>query len=65
VEIFPPGKSFEAIRLPNGQILISELARKEPPTIRPRRINGKLRGAAVELTRADIAAAVRAERDER
>jgi hypothetical protein len=64
-DIFQPGKAFDVMRLPNGQILISELARKETPVVRPRRIKGRLRGAAVELPRAAVAAAVRAERDDR
>jgi hypothetical protein len=64
-EIFEPGKAFDVLRLPNGQILISELAKKETPVVRPRRVKGRLRGAAIELDRASVAAAVRAERDER
>jgi len=64
-EIFTPGKSFETIKLSTGQIIMSELTRKEPPTLRVRRVNGKLRGAAVELSREVVAAAVRSERDSR
>jgi hypothetical protein len=64
-EIFQPGKSFDVVRLPSGQILISELARKEAPIVRSRRVQGRLRGAALVISRETVAAGVRAERDER
>jgi hypothetical protein len=35
------------------------------PIVKPRRINGRLRGADVKLSRETIAAAVRADRDQR
>jgi hypothetical protein len=38
---------------------------KEVPLVKPRRVNGRLRGADIVLSRETVAAAVRADRDER
>lgn len=64
-ELFPPQTAFDAVREPDGTIRLAEIPEKEVPVVRPRRINGRLRGADIELDAETIAAAVRADRDER
>jgi hypothetical protein len=62
-ELLRPKATFEATVQPDGSIRLIELA---PARImKPRRINGRLRGADVALSRERVAAAVRAERDAR
>lgn len=60
-ELFRPKADFEAIIEADGSIRLVELT--QVPVVKPRRVAGRLRGAAVRLTRQTIAAAVRAERD--
>lgn len=64
-ELFRPKATFEASVQTDGSIRIVELAQTEVPIVRPRRIDGRLRGADVQLSRQTLAAAVRAERDVR
>ena len=64
-ELFRPGKAFSAERQPDGSIRLIELVEKEVPIVKPRRINGRLRGADIRLSRETVAAAVRADRDSR
>jgi hypothetical protein len=63
VELFPPKADFEATVQPDGSIRLVELT--QVPVVKPRRVDGRLRGADVRLTRETVAAAVRAERDAR
>jgi hypothetical protein len=62
-DLFQPKADFEATVQPDGSIRLVQLTRI--PIIKPRRVNGRLRGADVRLTRSTVAAAVRAERDAR
>ena len=47
----------------DGSVRLVELA--QVPIVKPRRVDGRLRGAEVCLSRETVAAAVRAERDAR
>ena len=62
-ELFRPKATFDATVEPDGSIRLVELG--PVPVLKPRRINGRLRGADVALDRETVAAAVRAERDAR
>lgn len=62
-ELFRPKATFDATVQPDGSIRLVESA--QAPVVKPRRINGRLRGADVRLSRETVAAAVRAERDSR
>ena len=62
-ELFSPKATFDATIQPDGSIRLVHLA--PAPLVKPRRINGRLRGAEVTLNRETVAAAVRAERDGR
>ena len=62
-ELFRPKASFDVTVQPDGSIRLVELA--QVPVVKPRRINGRLRGAEVRQSRETVAAAVRAERDAR
>ena len=64
-ELFPPKATFDATVQPDGSIRLVGLAEKQAPVVKPRRINRRLRGADVRLSRETVAAAVRAERDAR
>ena len=64
-DLFRPGTAFDANRMMDGRIILAELRPKEVPTVRPRRINGRLTGGVVALSKETIAAAIRADRDER
>jgi len=64
-ELFKPNTPYDAERKPDGRVVLTELVPAQVPTVRARRVNGRLRGAKVSLTRETVAAAVRAERDER
>lgn len=60
-----PNTPYDFSPAPDGGLRVVELVPKEPPLVRPRRVSGKLRGARLILDRAAVAAAIRAERDER
>jgi hypothetical protein len=62
-DLFRPKATFEATVQPDGSIRLVELA--QIPVVKPRRLNGRLRGADVVLNRETVAAAVRADRDAR
>ncbi len=62
-ELFHPKADFEATVQSDGSIRLVELA--QVPVVKPRRINGRLRGADLPLSRETVAAAVRAGRDAR
>ena len=46
-ELFRPKATFDATVQPDGSIRLVELAEKQVPIVKPRRINGRLRGAEV------------------
>jgi hypothetical protein len=60
-ELFRPKADFEATVQPDGSVRLVELT--EVPVLKPRRVDARLRGADVRLSRQTVAAAVRAERD--
>ena len=60
-ELFRPKADFEVTVQPDGSIRLVELT--QVPVVKPRRVDGRLRGAAVQLSRETVAAAVRADRD--
>jgi hypothetical protein len=62
-ELFRPKADFEATVQSDGSIRLVELT--DVPVMKPRRIDGRLRGADICLPRETVAAAVRAERDAR
>ena len=62
-ELFRPKADFEATVQPDGSVRLVELT--QVPAVKPRRLDGRLRGADVRLSRETVAAAVRAERDAR
>ena len=64
-ELFRPKAIFDATVQPDGSIRLVELTDKQVPVVKPRRVNGRLRGAEVALNRDIVAAAVRAQRDAR
>lgn len=62
--LFPPGRAFEATPQPDGSVRIIQLRESEVPTVEPIERRGKLMFPT--RTNPDvIAAAVRADRDER
>lgn len=61
--LFRPQAQFEATVQPDGSIRLVELT--QVPVVKPRIVDGRLRGAEVLLSRQTVAAAVRAERDAR
>ena len=63
-ELFKPKADYEAEQQADGHIVLTELAAAEIPTVKPQRVNGRLRGANVTLRRETVAA-VRADRDAR
>jgi hypothetical protein len=63
--LFKPRAVYDAEKGADGRIVLVELVPAEVPTVRPRRINGRWRGADVALSRETAAAAVRADRDSR
>ena len=64
-ELFEPNTPYNAERKPDGRVVLTELVSAEVPTVRARRVNGRLRGAKIPLSRERVAAAFRDERDER
>jgi hypothetical protein len=62
-ELFRPKADFEATVQLDGSIRLVELT--QVPVVKPRHVNGRLRGAEVSLSRHAVAGAVRAERDAR
>ena len=61
--LFTPKKAFSAERQPDGSIRIIELMEKEVPVVRARKVNGRWMGAAVQLDRAKVISAIRADRE--
>ena len=60
-ELFRPKADFEATVQPDGSVRLVELS--QVPIVKPRRVDGRLRGADVRLSRETVASAVRAVRD--
>jgi hypothetical protein len=63
--LFKPRAVYDAERGADGRIVLVELVAAEVPTVKPRRINGRLRGANILLSPKTVATAVRADRDSR
>ena len=63
--LFKAGAAYEAKKGADGRIILVELVPADVPTVQPRRIKGRLRGADVPLQRETVAAVVRADRDSR
>lgn len=59
------GQTYRVRRISATTLQFDLLTESEVPVVRPRRVNGRLRGANVKISRDVIAAAIRAERDER
>jgi len=64
-ELFKPKTDYEAEKQAAGRIILTEVGAAEVPTLKPRLVNGRLRGAKVTLRRNLVADAVRADRDAR
>ena len=64
-EPFKPGDRLLVDDVGPGAITMHSIKSTEVPTVEPRWIKGRMFGAEIELNRAEIAAAVRADRDER
>ena len=62
-ELFPPKATFDATVHSDGSIRLVELGKV--PVMKPRRIEGRLRGADISLKRETVATAVREARDAR
>ncbi|HXR06175.1 MAG TPA: hypothetical protein VN765_02530 [Candidatus Acidoferrum sp.] len=62
-ELFRPKADFEATVQPDGSVRLVELT--QVAVVKPRRVDGRWRGADIRLSRQAVAAAVRAERDAR
>jgi hypothetical protein len=63
--LFKPRAVYDAKKGADGRIVLVELVPADVPTVKPRRVNGRLRGANVSVDRLTLAAAVRADRDAR
>ena len=64
-ELFKPNTPYQAERKADGSVGLIELAKKGVPVVKPRRVNGRLRGAGIKVPRELVAAANRADRDSR
>ena len=62
-ELFRPKATFDVTVQADGSIRLKE--ELPIPAVKPRRVNGRLRGAQLSLSKETIAAAIRAERDSR
>ena len=61
--LFTPKRAFSAERQPDGSIRIIELVEREVPVVHARKVNGRWMGAEVQLDRAKVISAVRADRE--
>ena len=64
-ELFHPGTTFNAQKLPDGSIRIVELVEKGVPVVAPVRTKEGFLMLPVKLSRKAVAAAIRADRDSR
>ncbi|HTV61097.1 MAG TPA: hypothetical protein VMH30_00860 [Verrucomicrobiae bacterium] len=62
-ELFRPGTAFEANRMPDGSIRLSELVKKETPVVELKRTGEGFLMLPVKVSNEAIAAAIRADRD--
>lgn len=62
-DLFRPGIAFDANRMPDGTIRLAELVEKEVPTVRPVRTKDGFLMSPVNISRKDIRAALRKDRD--
>lgn len=63
--LLKPRTPYDAQISPDGRIILTEVSDAAIPVVKPRRIDGRLRGVAIAMPRATVAAAIRAERDSR
>ena len=63
--LFTPRKAFSAERQADGSIRLIELIEKEVPVVRARKVGGHWMGAPVQLDRAKVIGAIRADREAR
>ena len=63
--LFIPRKAFSAERQADGSIWLIELVEKEVPVVRARKVGGRWMGAEVQLDRAKVIRAIRADREAR
>jgi hypothetical protein len=63
--LFTPRKAFSAERQADGSIRLVELVEKEVPLVRARKVNGRWIGAEVQLDRARVISAIKADREAR
>lgn len=61
--LFKPGAIYEGKKRADGRIELVELVPLEVPTVKPRRINGRLRGAEVVVKPETVALAIQADRN--
>jgi len=65
-ELFKPNTAYDAEVAPDGSVRLIEFVNRDVPVMKPRRVNGSLRWPeGRKPTRAQIAAAVRTDRDSR
>jgi hypothetical protein len=63
--LLEPNTPYEVQKTAEGQIILTKLTHAEVPTVHPTRVNGRLRGARIQVSRKTVAEAVRADRDSR
>ena len=63
--LFTPKRAFSAERQADGSIRLVELVEKEVPVVRARKVNGRWMGAEMQLDRAKVVRAIRADREAR
>ena len=63
--LFTPKRAFSAERQADGSIRLVELVEKEVPVVRARKVNGRWMGAEMQLDRAKVIRAIRADREAR
>jgi hypothetical protein len=63
--LFTPKKAFSAERQPDGSIRVVELVEKEIPVVRARKVNSRWMGADLQLDRAKVISAIKADREAR
>ena len=64
-DLFRPNTAFDASYQPDGSIRVVELVEKEVPVVRLKKRKDGLFTCPVKLSREDIRAAIRADRDAR
>ncbi len=64
-ELFPPRKTFDARRQPDGTLRLVEMVEKEVPVVKPVRTSEGFLILPVKIDKQLIRAAIRADRDAR